>query len=63
MVKLCETIAVSPEEMRHAYCNALIEAAKKDPRIVSLDCDLSSSCGTTPRDVYVSVGSNAFWCR
>ena len=22
MVKLCETIAVSPEEMRHAYCNA-----------------------------------------
>ena len=47
MVKLCETIAVSPEEMRHAYCNALIEAAKKDPRIVSLDCDLSSSCGTT----------------
>lgn len=43
MVKLCETIAVSPEEMRHAYCNALIEAAKKDPRIVSLDCDLSSS--------------------
>lgn len=47
MVKLCETIAVSPEEMRHAYCNSLIEAAKKDPRIVSLDCDLSSSCGTT----------------
>lgn len=46
MVKLRDEFKISPEEMRGAYCNALIEAAKKDPRIVSLDCDLSSSCGT-----------------
>lgn len=46
MVKLCDEIVVSPEEMRHAYCQSLVEAAEKDPRIVSLDCDLSNSCGT-----------------
>ena len=46
MVKLREEIRISPEEMRNAYCSALIEAARKDERIVSLNCDLSSSCGT-----------------
>ena len=46
MVKLCKEIKVSPEEMRNAYCNALVEEGKKNPRIVSLDCDLSNSCGT-----------------
>jgi len=46
MVKLRKEFAVSPEEMRYAYCNALIEEGRKNPKIVSLDCDLSSSCGT-----------------
>lgn len=46
MVKLRKEISVSPIEMRYAYCDALIEAGKEDPRIVSLDCDLSNSCGT-----------------
>jgi len=35
-------------EMRVAYCDTLIEAAQSDPRIVSLNCDMSSSCGTVP---------------
>jgi len=48
MVKLRKEIAVSPEEMRSAYCNVLIEEAKKNDKIVTLDCDLSSSCGTKP---------------
>ncbi len=46
MVKVCEEIKVSPEEMRAAYCNALIEEAKKNPKIVTIDCDLMNSCGT-----------------
>jgi len=46
MVKLRKEISVSSEEMRFAYCNALITAAEKNPKIVSIDCDLSSSCGT-----------------
>ena len=35
-------------ELRAAYCNALIEAAKLDGRIVALDCDLRTSLGTKP---------------
>ena len=46
MVTCCKQILPAPEEMRNAYCDALVQAAKKDPRIVSLDCDLSNSCGT-----------------
>ena len=46
MVKIRKEIRISPEEMRNAYCSSLIEAAKKDDRIVSINCDLSSSCGT-----------------
>ena len=46
MVKLAKEHNVDELEMRKAYCNALIEAAKKDPRIVSVNCDLSSSMGT-----------------
>ncbi len=48
MVKLRSEWKIAPVEMRKAYCAALIEQAEKDPRIVSLNCDLSSSCGTTP---------------
>lgn len=46
MVKLCKEFVVDSEEMRNAYCNTLIEAAQADPRIVTIDCDLSNSCGT-----------------
>lgn len=47
MVKLREEVLVSPEEMRAAYCGALVEEARKNDKIVSLDCDVSNSCGTT----------------
>ena len=46
MVTCRKQIIPASEEMRNAYCDALVQAAKKDPRIVSLDCDLSNSCGT-----------------
>lgn len=58
MFQLRKTISVAPEEMRQAYCNALIDVAKKDLRIISLDCDLSSSCGT--RDFQKAFPSRAF---
>ena len=32
-------------DMRDAYCAALMEAAQKDPAIVAVDCDLTSSMG------------------
>lgn len=46
MVKIRKEIKISPEEMRYAYCDALIEAAKDNEKIVTIDCDLSNSCGT-----------------
>jgi transketolase len=46
MVRLCKQRIPDSQEMRYAYCNALIEAARADSRIVSINCDLSSSCGT-----------------
>ena len=46
MVKLRDVIQVSPEEMRAAYCGALMEEARKNDKIVALDCDLSTTCGT-----------------
>lgn len=46
MVELCQKLEMDSIEMRQAYCNALIACAKKDKRIVAIDCDLSNSCGT-----------------
>lgn len=46
MVQIRKKIEISPEEMRNAYVNALINEAKKNEKIVVLDCDLASSCGT-----------------
>lgn len=46
MVKIRNDISAENIEMRQVYCSSLIEAAKKDPKIVTVDCDLSSSCGT-----------------
>lgn len=36
------------KEMREVYCQALIEAAHADDRIVALDCDMRTSMGTGP---------------
>jgi transketolase len=47
MVKTTQRRKLGSAEMRYACCDALIEIGKKDPRIVSINCDLSSSCGTT----------------
>lgn len=46
MVRLCKSLETDIREMRYAYCDALMEAAGRDSRIVSIDCDLSNSCGT-----------------
>jgi transketolase len=46
MIKLVENIAPDKQEMRQAYCEALINTARNDPRIMILDCDLSNSLGT-----------------
>lgn len=34
------------KDMRDAYCDALIAAGEKNPRILAIDCDLSASMGT-----------------
>lgn len=47
MVTLHSPRDMDTQEMRYAYCEALIEAGRRDARIVSVNCDLSSSCGTT----------------
>lgn len=47
MGKLASSHEKEPIEMRAVYCDSLIAAAKADSRIFALDCDLSSSMGTT----------------
>lgn len=47
-VKILDSHPMGQEEMRFAYCHALIQAARGDERIVSVNCDLSSSTGTVP---------------
>jgi transketolase len=46
MNKLSLDRGIDKTEMRNAYCEALIDAAKVDERIVTIDCDLSNSMGT-----------------
>ena len=46
MVIVAKEHIMGTVEMREAYCNALIDAANSNPNIVSLNCDMSSSCGT-----------------
>ena len=46
MVKLQPEFLLDTTEMREAYCDALIECADADSRIVTLDCDLQASMGT-----------------
>ena len=38
--------SLSKDEMRAAYCNALIDLAKVNDKIVVVDCDLAHSMGT-----------------
>ena len=46
MVRIAKEHNLDAVEMRKAYCDALIETAKKDSRIIAINCDLSSSMGT-----------------
>lgn len=46
MIKLAVDMGIDKTEMRNAYCEALIEAAHNNERIVTIDCDLSNSMGT-----------------
>lgn len=46
MDMLIDTPVMDDMEMRAAYCNALIRAAEKDPRIVAVDADVQYSMGT-----------------
>lgn len=45
MVKLLKEFKTSEKEMRQAYCDALVEAAKKDDKVAMINCDLCSSMG------------------
>lgn len=45
MIKILKEHTLDTVDMRDAYCNALIELAEKDSRIVAINCDLSTSMG------------------
>jgi len=46
MVKIAKQHILDQEEMRAIYASALIETAHEDERVISINCDLSSSMGT-----------------
>ena len=48
VVKILDSHPLGKEEMRNVYGQALIQAARSDKRVVSVNCDLSSSTGTAP---------------
>jgi transketolase len=48
ITKILDSHPMSKDEMRTAYVNALIQAARADDKVVSVNCDLSSSTGTVP---------------
>ena len=48
MVKILKDHPADSTSIRDAYVAQLVEEAKKNPRIVAIDCDLSSSMGTKP---------------
>ncbi len=39
-------LPIDKQDMRDAYCDALILAAERDPKVLVIDCDLSNSMGT-----------------
>ena len=48
MVKILNEHPVDTLDMRAAYIQTILDLAEEDPRIVLVDCDLSSSMGTKP---------------
>jgi transketolase len=46
MVNLSKDRGLDPVEMRAAYGEALVDAGRENPMVVSIDCDLSASMGT-----------------
>lgn len=48
MYKVRKSLTQGDVEMRKAYCDALVELAKDDPRIMVLDVDCMHSMGTEP---------------
>ncbi|HOL17345.1 MAG TPA: transketolase C-terminal domain-containing protein [Bacillota bacterium] len=56
---ILDQFAMDTVEMRRAYCDALIEAARENPRVVAIDCDVSYSMGTGPfYEAYPGRGIN-----
>ncbi|MEN6339090.1 MAG: transketolase family protein, partial [Clostridiaceae bacterium] len=39
-------LRIDDQDMRDAYCDALIASGEQNERLVSLDCDLANSMGT-----------------
>lgn len=58
MMKLASNHEVETVEMRKAYVETLIQEGNKDPRIVTVNCDLCSSMGVT--DFVKTFPSRAF---
>lgn len=48
MVKLADTHENGAQEMRAVYCEALMQQAEQNDRIVAVNCDLRSSMGLKP---------------
>lgn len=48
MIRLTQTRAPSSICMRDAYCRAVMELARKNPAIVSVEADVCSSMGMEP---------------
>lgn len=47
-VKEVTKIETEPQEMRTVFARTMLEMARKDPRVVYLDCDLMNSIGMVP---------------
>lgn len=48
MVTIVERIETEQVEMRTVFAETMLEMARKDPRVVYLDCDLMNSIGMVP---------------
>ncbi|MCL2166128.1 MAG: transketolase family protein [Clostridiales bacterium] len=48
LIRILDQHPLGQEEMRFVYSSALIRAARENDRVVSVNCDLSSSTGTVP---------------
>ena len=60
-MKLVENLhCLDAQEMRKAYGGALLAVMKENPNVMALDCDLSSSMGTT--NLYKEVPQQSYNC-